>query len=221
MSKRLKVLVTKKLTLPQLSYLGGMEVHCKPLINIAFNLPKIKLESSLVSHAVFTSQQGVVGALEVQKISPAIFQKVYCVGDKTAKLLGQKGLEVAFVASNINDLHHHCSGILIDELHCFVGNRSLIVPYLNLWSAQGVAVHLHQVYRTELTPQFFNTDFDVVLFFSPSGVESYLKAGNKTLATAVCIGESTAKTAHTAFKKVWVAKQATVASVLEKVLSDF
>jgi hydroxymethylbilane synthase len=55
-----------------------------------------------------------------------------------------------------------------------------------------------------------------VLFYSPSGIESYLEE-NSTEKVAFCIGETTAVAARKHFDKVEVANMPDVESVLELV----
>jgi len=56
-----------------------------------------------------------------------------------------------------------------------------------------------------------------VLFFSPSGVESFLSKNTTDKKVAYCIGETTANEARKHFSDVRVAKIPTVESLIESV----
>ena len=63
----------------------------------------------------------------------------------------------------------------------------------------------------------FDDKFDGILFYSPSGIESYLVDNNNFDAVAFCIGFTTAFEAEKHFKKVEVAKLPTIESVIKLV----
>jgi len=67
-----------------------------------------------------------------------------------------------------------------------------------------------------LSPVTMDADVSGVLFYSPSGIESYLEE-NTTDKVAFCIGETTAVEARKHFDKVEVANMPDVESVLELV----
>ena len=67
-----------------------------------------------------------------------------------------------------------------------------------------------------LSSEKLNDDISGVLFYSPSGIESYLQENN-TDRIAFCIGETTAKEARKHFDNVQVANLPSVDSVLELV----
>jgi hydroxymethylbilane synthase len=73
-----------------------------------------------------------------------------------------------------------------------------------------------EAYKTMINPIKINDAFSGVLFFSPSGIDSYLEQ-NTTSKVAFCIGETTAVAARKHFSKVEVANMPDVESVLELV----
>ena len=68
-----------------------------------------------------------------------------------------------------------------------------------------------------LSPEKINDDFSGVLFYSPSGIESYLDRKILLDKIAYCIGETTAKEARKHFKNVKVANMPSAESLLELV----
>lgn len=71
-----------------------------------------------------------------------------------------------------------------------------------------------------LSPVEIDAKVSGVLFFSPSGIESYLQKNN-TNRVAFCIGETTALEARKHFEKVEVAHLPSVDSALELVNTYF
>ena len=86
--------------------------------------------------------------------------------------------------------------------------------------ANDIIVNEVEAYKTMLSPNKIDDSFSGVLFYSPSGIESYLKE-NKTDKIAFCIGETTAVEARKHFDDVRVAKVPTVESVIELVNADY
>ena len=65
----------------------------------------------------------------------------------------------------------------------------------------------------------FDQNWDGILFFSPSGVASYISENKDQRNThAFCIGQTTATSAKKHFKSVVVAHTSTIESVLEKTI---
>ena len=138
----------------------------------------------------------------------------FCVGEKTAALLeehGQKVLEVADKAADLaivlkekyNDQSfiHFCGNLRLQEL-----SRSMTEAEIP-WEE-------HMVYRTDLQERAFEEDFDAVLFFSPSGVESFVRKNSLLGATAVCIGNTTARAASRHTRQIIIAGKPAVEQVL-------
>ncbi|MFZ0597135.1 MAG: uroporphyrinogen-III synthase, partial [Flavobacterium sp.] len=78
-----------------------------------------------------------------------------------------------------------------------------------------------QVYDTSLTPQKIKTALDGILFFSPSGVESYLKENTIKKEKCFCIGETTAEALEKITKNIIIADQPTVEDVIEDVILEY
>ena len=137
-----------------------------------------------------------------------------CVGGKTAVSLEQLGHRVLEQAISASELVQQ----LIEKyakryIYFYSGNRSLrVIP--NQLLAAGLHFKEIEVYRTELNSNPFAQDFDIVLFFSPSGVESYFTNSNACKPIAICIGETTANAAKKHTEKYIIAATTTVEDVL-------
>jgi uroporphyrinogen-III synthase len=79
-----------------------------------------------------------------------------------------------------------------------------------------------QVYETTLTPQKIKTTVDGILFFSPSGVESYLKDNKIKNEICFCIGNTTAEALEkNKVKNIVIANQPSVEDVIEDVIEEY
>ena len=78
-----------------------------------------------------------------------------------------------------------------------------------------------QVYETTLTPQKIKSPVEAILFFSPSGVESYLKENTIKKELCFCIGETTAEALVTKSKNILIAAQPSVENVIEDVIEEY
>ena len=148
------------------------------------------------------------------------FKNIYCVGRRTKKLIETKIGKVTKVAKNAKALAEYLSKELKNkEVTYFCSNlRMDILPaYLQTYS---IAVNEVEAYKTMLSSDALSDEISGVLFYSPSGIESYLLENN-TNKVAFCIGETTAKEARKHFNKVEVADMPSVESVLELVNKYF
>ena len=215
----MKILSTKILTNHQQDLLKGFDVKEVSMIDISFGEGFVLDQK--IENAIFTSVNSVKSVFEVHKNKADLFNTVFCVGSKTQKLLEQHGVKVEVVASNAQEL----SDLLVDkianhklnikEVNWFCGNiRNTVLP--TIMAENGVLVTEYIVYQTTLVPQKIKEDFDIILFFSPTGIISYLKKNSVVNKPVVCIGVTTATEALNSFNEVYMAEDTTVESVIQK-----
>ncbi|MDO3695184.1 uroporphyrinogen-III synthase [Wenyingzhuangia sp. chi5] len=209
----MKILSTKVLTNHQRDLLKEFDVKEVSMIDISFG-ENFKVEEN-IPYAVFTSANAVRSVFEKNKNKAESFQKVYCVGLKTKSLLESFGVQVENVADNALALADILVAKKIQDIHFYCGNlRNNDLP--NVMAENGVLVTEYIVYKTELCKHTFNESFDAILFFSPSGVTSYVKGKNNCNVKVICIGYTTATEALDAFEEVYVAEETSVESVIQK-----
>ena len=76
-----------------------------------------------------------------------------------------------------------------------------------------------KTYKTVLKSKKVDQKWDAIMFFSPSGVASYISENkHQRNAHAFCIGQTTASEAKKYFKNVTVADTNKIESVLEKTI---
>lgn len=216
----MKILSTKKLSTTQRDLFYGFDVEEVPMIDISFG-KDFKVEEKVVN-AVFTSANSVRSVFSIHKNDTKWFDTIYCVGLKTKYLLEKLGLQVAVIANNALELVDVLAEKFAQDKHSlkeiswFCGNlRNNDLP--SIMAENGVLVTEYLVYQTELIPKKMEFEHDAVMFFSPSGIKSYLKE-NKPMSNPVfCIGATTATEAIESFDNVYIADETTVESVIEKV----
>ena len=215
----MKILSTKVLTESQRNILKDFEIKEVPMIDISFGEDFVIDEK--IENAIFTSANSVKSVFKIHKNKTSLFEKVYCVGNKTQYLLEKQGLKVEVVASNGLELAETLVKLIADsknniqEVNWFCGNiRNNDLP--TIMAENGILVTEYIVYKTVLIPQKIEEDFDVILFFSPSGIKSFLEKNSITQKPVVCIGSTSATEAVQYFENVYIADEQTVEAVLLK-----
>ena len=203
------ILSTKKLSLAQKELLLNAKINF-----VAYDAVKIDFKDftlpAKADNYIFTSQNAVLSFLKKVEVLNAVF----CVGLKTKALLETNGFKVLEIANNAMAL----AKIIVEKYK----NESFIHLTGNLRRPE-LPTHLKknnvrynevEVYHTIMQEKQFNQSFDGVLFFSPSGVQSYSIKNKLNNATAFCIGETTANEAKKLTQNIIVANTPSIENVL-------
>lgn len=188
--------------------------------NLPFSFPSTKnLEKT--DNLIFTSQNAVRSVLQNGKWERLKSKNVFCVGLKTKALLAEAGFHVVVYTDYASDLaeiirlHHNSKNYIF-----FSGNlRQETLPLVLKKAA--IKFTEIQTYETTLTPHTINSKNDAILFFSPSGVESYLKKNKIEDENCFCIGETTAKALNEITKNIVVADQPTIEIMIENIITQY
>tara|TARA_B100000767_G_scaffold111289_1_gene106405 strand:+ start:2151 stop:3737 length:1587 start_codon:yes stop_codon:yes gene_type:complete len=212
---------TKKLSELQKETLShAIGIKDSDFIKIRFNrIPPKEIKKEL-ENVVITSQNGVEAVLNSFTKEELNFKNIFCVGRRTKKLIENRIGKVTHVSKNalklaeyisketeIKEVTYFCSNVRLDTLSSFL-------------QANEIVVHEVEAYKTMLSPVKVDDSVAGVLFYSPSGVTSYLNE-NSTDKVAFCIGETTAIEARKHFNSVEVANMPSVENVLESVNTYF
>ena len=208
------IVSTKILTETQQSVLSGLDIQLIEHNFVSINLLPIKLTLPY-NLLIFTSQNAVRSVLQHPLATALKNSLVLCVGERTAQLLEKSGFTVYCSFHYATDLTKYLSANLkefekMTHIAFFAGTQRLeTLP-------QFFAKYLPNVeeitaYQTELTP------IDGILFFSPSGVESYRSCNPAGEEKVFCIGDTTAEAAQRYWKDVVIAEKPTIDSVLAQV----
>jgi len=220
MNNQPTILSTKILLSPQKQALldAGFSVTEANFIkteNSDFDLNGIK------DNLIFTSQNAAQSVLLHPKSEELKVKNVFCVGIKTKALLEENGFNVDVYVDYASDLAEIITLIYASESFTFFSGNLRKETLPKALKAAKVNFNEIQVYETTLTPQKIKTPVDGILFFSPSGVESYLKDNKIKNEICFCIGETTASSLDTITRNIIVADQPSVENVIEDVIEEY
>ena len=209
------VLSTKILSLAQKNLLlnsgiGLVEYDAIKINFTDFNLP------GFVKNAVITSQN-TVQAIARKDIR---IGKCYVVGSKTASLLSEQGFNVVETADYSKDLAAIITANYSGEsFTLFCGNRRR-EELPSILKEKNIPLEEVEVYRTHLDPVTFEQKFDGIMFYSPSGVKSFISANVLNSTLAFCIGDTTAAEASKHTKNIITATKPSIENVIVQVVKN-
>jgi uroporphyrinogen-III synthase len=220
MAKSIQILSTKKLSGEQRQALTDANIDVVDTDFIQTQNKPFELKD-LNENLIFTSQNAVHSILSHPKAEELKTKNVFCVGLKTKILLSENGFNVVAYTGYASDLAEIITLIYRSETFTFFSGNLRRDTLPQALKEAEVKFNEIQVYDTSLTPQKIKTAVDAILFFSPSGVESYLKDNTIKKETCFCIGETTADALHKITKNIIIADQPTVEDVIEDVIIEY
>lgn len=184
------VLSTKKLALNQKELLlnsgiGFAEYDAIEIEFLNFDLPELTIQN-----AIFTSKN----SLKAIRSKNLNIINCFCVGKKTAILAKQMGYNVLETTAYAHELANNIIHNYPDREFQFFCGHSRLDELPKILQQQNIALQEIKVYKTTLNIQEFHSDYDGILFYSPSGVKSYTSK-NTIDSIAFCIGDTTASEA--------------------------
>lgn len=215
----IRILSTKKLPVNQKQFLlnAGFSVIDTDFIQtkpITFALDDIK------ENLLFTSANAVKAVANHPEVQDIRRKPCFATSGKTAEVLDEVGFTVIETANDAAGL-----GMIINEKYpkesftFFCGNLRL--DTLPTWFSEwNIDYNEIQVYETTLTPTAV-TPTDGILFFSPSGVESFLQANALGEQVCFCIGETTAKALEHKTDKIIIANKPSVENVTIQCINHY
>ena len=220
MAKSIQILSTKKLTSEQKQALVNANLEILDVDFIQTQNKSFELKD-LNDNLIFTSQNAVHSVLSDPKAEELKSKNVFCVGLKTKILLSENGFNVIAYTGYASDLAEIITLIYRSESYTFFSGNLRRETLPKALKDAEIKFNEIQVYDTSLTPQKIKTAADAILFFSPSGVESYLKDNTIKKETCFCIGDTTAEALHKITKNIIISDQPTVEDVIEDVITEY
>ncbi len=212
------ILSTKKLSVAQKELILNSGLGFVEYDAIKIELLEVEMNDE-VRHAIFTSKNAVKAVLNTT--SQLNIKNCYCVGDNTKKLLVDHGQNVIETAQNASDL----AKIIVENykntsFQFFCGNlRRNELP--DILKQHSVKLKEQIVYNTHMNSRIFDRVFDGILFFSPSGIQSYVAKNRIGDSITFCIGNTTASEAINYTDTVRVANKPTVENVIIQAIKYF
>lgn len=220
MTKQINILSTKILS----------NIQKEALINAHFNVVEadfITTENKsfelkeVNDNLIFTSQNAVQSVLAHKNVATLKSKNAFCVGLKTKILLSENGFNVDVYTGYASDLAEIITLIHSNDSFTFFSGNLRRETLPEALKEGNVKFNEIKVYETTLTPQKVKVTFDVILFFSPSGVKSFLKDNTIKKETCFCIGETTAEALQKITKNIIVAENPTIEDVIEDCINEF
>ncbi len=188
---------------------------------VEYNAIKIELLDfsceKIIPYALVTSRNAAM-AIIGRNIQ---IENVFCVGDKTATLLLRNGYNIVETANYGKELAEKLSGGYKDRvLTFFCGDmRRDDIPLI--LKKNNIEFREIEVYKTHLNPRTFEQEFDGILFFSPSAVQSFMMENETLNCPAFCIGTTTSAEAKKYTENIIIATQPSIENVIVQVVKKF
>lgn len=214
-----QILSTKKLSKALINKLcdakiGLVEKNFIQTKSIDFETPQLN------DYLIFTSKQAVKSVLK-SDIENVLSKSCLCVGSKTRSFLEKKGFTVIESVDYAEELIQLIeSKYKTNSFTFFCGKiRRNTIPAF--FQQNKIAYNEIVVYETKLKPHQIKETYDGVLFYSPSGVNSFLEKNTLENKTCFCIGTTTAKTLENKTKNIVIASQPIVEHVIDEVIKYY
>ena len=192
----MNILFTKTLHEKEVSNILGSEFSTHFLEVIKINLLELAPFSLGNKSLIFTSVNGVEsffrnGFKANENFADKHYNRIYCVGNKTKLHLRKYGFGVFKTKKNAKELSEFIIENCAKEkfIH-FCGNLAMDILQEKL-PLQNIDYKKVVVYETELIYPELSEKHDAIVFFSPSGVRSFIKNNSLDFQQIYAIGETT------------------------------
>ncbi len=216
----MKVLSTKKLIVSQKELLlnaGVSFVEYDGLKIVPIAIPELTIEE----HIIITSKNAF-RSIKASSYWQVLKEKNWwVVGERTTAELKKHNLKINAIGVNSADLAQKIiDGNSNASFTYFTGSmRREELP--KILTNHNVRFKEYITYNTEMIPKKFDASFDGILFFSPSGVESYMLKNTIVNEICFCIGNTTASEAKKYTENIILANKASVENVIVQVVKYY
>ena len=211
------VLSTKKLSPSQKQLLLNAGIGLVEYDAIQIEFINFKTGAREFKNAVITSKNTAKAILKKDlKIG-----NCFCVGEKTTAFLKENNFNIAEIADyGVNLAQIIVEKYPYEQFTFFCGNeRRDELPAI--LKKNKVNFEELEVYKTSLKPKQFEREFEGILFFSPSGVKSFVSENKLDKSIAFCIGSTTASEAKKHTSKIIIANKPSIENVIVQAVKYF
>ncbi|CDF81139.1 uroporphyrinogen-III synthase [Formosa agariphila KMM 3901] len=168
----------------------------------------------IVENAIITSQNAAKAVID----NKVVIRNCFCVGEKTMAFLEEHGQNVSKMKLYASELANYIVKYHKNEAFVFFcGNlRQDTLP--DALKEHNIGLKEIIVYNTQTEPQKIDGEFDAILFYSPSGVSSYLTDNQISNETIFCIGKTTAAALQEQTKNIVIPSSPTIENLLQSVV---
>jgi uroporphyrinogen-III synthase len=208
-----RILSTKVLNKDELNqlYLDGHEVEQWNFIRVE----EKKFSINLTEETLIFSSQNAVNSFFGQNQNLKN-RDCICVGEKTKELLKKKKQNVINFFVSSKDMVKFLERNLLGKKFIFLTGNQRMNNIENFFDNQNDNFRVVEVYKSYCNSKYF-IDFDIALFFSPSGVRCFAELNSFENIDCFAIGESTANELKNYTKKIHIAKKPTIGNLIERV----
>lgn len=216
------ILSTKKLRLSQKQLLLNAGISLVEYDAIETGTTDFDWHPEPSDHLIFTSKKAVKSVLKkYPKAAERTANAAFCVGRASCKLLSSAGIEVKESANYSGELAQIITRKYRDKKFVYFCGNKRRTELPSALKATNVEFSEIEVYKTDLKTRSFGQDFDGILFFSPSGVQSFFSENKMEESVAFCIGDTTASEAKNHTRSIVVANKPSIENVIVQVVKYF
>jgi len=220
MQESIRILSTKKLLPNQKQFLLNANFAVIEADFIEIKNKEFQINKSS-SNLLFTSQNAVKSFLGNKKANDFKDNKIFCVGLKTKALLEKNGFKIIASKEYASELAEIIVNDFSNETFIFFSGNLRRETLPEAFKIANISFEEIEVYETILAPKKINPEVNAVLFFSPSGVESYLKENKIEDKKCFCIGTTTAESLKEITENILIANQQTVENVIIQAINYY
>ena len=219
----ISILSTKTLSTEQRQFfleanLDLLEQDFIEIENNNFELINIK------DNLIFSSQNAILSLMNQPDWEKFKTKNVFCVGIKSKELLEQNGFKVDVYMDYASELAEIITLIYNKESFTFFSGNLRKETLPKALKVAKIDFNEIEVYQTKLAPFKISKEekFNGILFFSPSGVESFLTNNKIKDEICFCIGETTAEALkNNKIKNIVIAESPTIEDVIAEVIEYY
>ncbi|RTZ09205.1 uroporphyrinogen-III synthase [Flavobacterium sp. GSP6] len=180
--------------------------------------------STINNNLIFSSQNAVLSLIEQNGWEVLKTKPVFCVGIKTKELLELHGFTVDVYLDYASELAEIITLIYNKESYTFLSGNLRKETLPEALKSAGIIFNEIEVYQTTPAPFKISDqeNFDGILFFSPSAVESYLTNNKIKNEVCFCVGTTTAAALETKkIKNIVIPETPTIEAVILEVIEYY
>lgn len=221
--KLISILSTKTLSTEQRQFFieANLDLLEQDFIEIENNnFEFINIKDNLI----FSSQNAILSLMNQPDWEKFKTKNVFCVGIKSKEMLEQNGFKVDVYMDYASELAEIITLIYNKESFTFFSGNLRKETLPKALKAAKIDFNEIEVYQTKLAPFKISKEekLDGILFFSPSGVESFLTNNKIKNEICFCIGETTAEALkNNEIKNIVVAESPTIDDVIAEVIEYY
>ncbi len=211
------ILSTKMLSTQQKNLLLNSGLHLVEYKAIKIDFLDFSTPGNKIKNAIITSKNAAKALLKKQ----TEIKNCFCVGEKTALFLQEKGYFVKEIADYGKELGKLIAEKYSEEKFYFFCGSMRRPELPSILKENQIVFDEIRVYETRMNFSKFDQQFDGILFFSPSAVKSFTKKNKLAESPVFCIGKTTATEAKKHTKNIITATKPSIENVIVQVVKHF